>query len=183
MALTKWQSALQRRKWLKHAIGLSSRKESSSVVSSIRIQCVFSALLAAVRLVLSIMTMATTTTSVLQPPHFLQRGPPADILLQKRSAANEKVMVLSWLTATNNNRRFIFSLNRRRHSSSLLKSSLSPSSSCSSEFTLSVPVQGTEELVRSVGSVSGQFGSKFPADYKDVLMVGSTAASLYPVPQ
>jgi hypothetical protein len=118
---------------------------------------------------------STTTLPATRP----SRGYPT----AKRSAANEKVMVLSWLTATNNNGRFIFSLNRRRHSSSLLKSSLSPSSSCSSEFTLSVPVQGMEELVRSVGSVSGQFGSKFPADYKDVLMVGSTAASLYPVPQ
>jgi flavin reductase (DIM6/NTAB) family NADH-FMN oxidoreductase RutF len=92
-----------------------------------------------------------------------------------RSAASHNVMVLSWLTATNNNGRFMFSLNRRRHSSSLLKSSITSSSS-SSEFTLSVPVQGMEELVRSVGSVSGQFGSKFPADYKDVL-VGSTASA------
>ena len=71
----------------------------------------------------------------------------------------------------------MFSLNRRRHSSILLKSSLSSSSS---EFTLSVPVQGMEELVRSVGGVSGQFGSKFPADYKDVL-VGSTASPSPPM--
>jgi flavin reductase (DIM6/NTAB) family NADH-FMN oxidoreductase RutF len=101
----------------------------------------------------------------------------------KRSAASQNVMVLSWLTATNNNGRFMFSLNRRRHSSTLLKSSLSSSSSSSSsEFTLSVPVQGMEELVRSVGSVSGRFGSKFPADYKDVLVGGSASASASSTP-
>jgi flavin reductase (DIM6/NTAB) family NADH-FMN oxidoreductase RutF len=90
---------------------------------------------------------------------------------KSRPAASQNVMVLSWLTATNNNGRFMFSLNRRRHSSTLLKSS------SSSEFTLSVPVQGMEELVRSVGSVSGHFGSKFPADYNDVLVVKSASSS------
>jgi flavin reductase (DIM6/NTAB) family NADH-FMN oxidoreductase RutF len=92
-----------------------------------------------------------------------------------RPTASQNVMVLSWLTATNNNGRFMFSLNRRRHSSTLLKGS-SSSSSSSSEFTLSVPVQGMEDLVRSVGSVSGYFGSKFPADYNDVVtVVGSSS--------
>jgi flavin reductase (DIM6/NTAB) family NADH-FMN oxidoreductase RutF len=99
-------------------------------------------------------TLPATTSNATQDPSK-----------SNRSAASQNVMVLSWLTATNNNGRFIFSLNRRRHSSNLLKSSLSSSLSVSSQFTLSVPVQGMEELVRSVGSVSGRFGSKFPADY------------------
>jgi len=70
---------------------------------------------------------------------------------------NQKnVMVLSWLTATNNDGQFMFSLNKRRHTASILHEG--------ALFTLSIPVQGMEELVRNVGSVSGRFGSKFPSD-------------------
>jgi flavin reductase (DIM6/NTAB) family NADH-FMN oxidoreductase RutF len=109
-------------------------------------------------------------TKIPPPTTLPVTGNAAEDPTKDRSAASQNVMVLSWLTATNNNGRFMFSLNRRRHSSTLLKSSLS------SEFTLSVPVQGMEELVRSVGSVSGHFGSKFPADYNDVVE-GSAASS------
>lgn len=67
------------------------------------------------------------------------------------------VMVLSWLSATNNEGRFVFSINQRRHTSFLLRRN--------SDFVLSVPVKGMEDLVRNVGSVSGAWGvSKFPED-------------------
>jgi flavin reductase (DIM6/NTAB) family NADH-FMN oxidoreductase RutF len=70
------------------------------------------------------------------------------------------VMVLSWLTAINNKGGFLFSINKRRHSASLLLRN----SSEHKQFSLSIPVQGMEELVLAVGSVSGRWGrSKFPA--------------------
>ncbi len=50
------------------------------------------------------------------------------------------------------------SMNRRRHSASVLISGVS-------EFVLSVPIKGMESLVRDVGSISGQCGSKFPSDH------------------
>jgi flavin reductase (DIM6/NTAB) family NADH-FMN oxidoreductase RutF len=71
-------------------------------------------------------------------------------------AAAQNVMVLSWLTATNNLNAFMFSLCKRRYTASII--------SDGSIFTLSVPVQGMEELVRQVGSFSGRFGSKFAED-------------------
>jgi flavin reductase (DIM6/NTAB) family NADH-FMN oxidoreductase RutF len=68
------------------------------------------------------------------------------------------VMVISWLSATNNEGRFMASMNKRRHTASVLLSGVS-------EFCLSVPVEGMETLVRGVGGISGQFGSKFPQDH------------------
>jgi len=50
------------------------------------------------------------------------------------------------------------SMNRRRHLASVLLSGVT-------EFVLSVPVKGMEVLVRDVGGISGQFGSKFPQDH------------------
>lgn len=76
-----------------------------------------------------------------------------------RAGALSNVMVLSWLTATNNKGKFMFSLNRRRYTASFLKDE------AQQYFTLSVAVQGMEELVRSVGSVSGKWGSKFTQDH------------------
>lgn len=68
------------------------------------------------------------------------------------------VMVISWLSATNNEGRFMASMNKRRHTASVLLSGVS-------EFCLSVPVEGMERLVRDVGGISGQWGSKFPQDH------------------
>ena len=66
------------------------------------------------------------------------------------------VMTISWLTATNNTGGLVCSVNRRRHSASRILEQRS--------FVLSVPVQGMEELVLSVGSCSGSRGSKFKED-------------------
>jgi flavin reductase (DIM6/NTAB) family NADH-FMN oxidoreductase RutF len=71
------------------------------------------------------------------------------------SFTGDNVMVLSWLTATNNEGNFVFSLCNRRFTASLMEEG--------TIFTLSVPVQGMENLVRNVGGISGRFGSKFPA--------------------
>jgi flavin reductase (DIM6/NTAB) family NADH-FMN oxidoreductase RutF len=81
------------------------------------------------------------------------------------------VMVLSWLTATNNEGAFCFSISKHRFTASVLSTAAaaghSNSNSNSNVFTLSVPVQGMEELVRRVGSVSGRWGvSKFPSDHE-----------------
>jgi flavin reductase (DIM6/NTAB) family NADH-FMN oxidoreductase RutF len=80
-----------------------------------------------------------------------------DITQNTSSDLFHNVMVSTWLTATNNSGRFMYSLNRRRHTASILQKQ--------PEFTLSVPVQGMEDLVRNVGSVSGRDGSKFPTDH------------------
>lgn len=77
---------------------------------------------------------------------------------QRQRPARRNVMVLSWLTPTNNNGRFMFSLNRHRYTASRLREG--------SIFVLSIPVEGMEDLVRSVGSVSGRFGSKFQHDHE-----------------
>ena len=74
------------------------------------------------------------------------------------------VMVLSWLTATNNEGRFMFSIHKSRHSTSLLCRNSGADTSpfrTGTEFTLSVPVQGMEQLVLDVGSMSGRRWSKF----------------------
>lgn len=83
-----------------------------------------------------------------------------------QTVTTQNVMVLSWLTATNNHGRFMFSINRRRFSASLLYDKFSCTNGC--DFVLCVPVQGMEELVRNVGSVSARWGhSKFPQDASD----------------
>ena len=72
------------------------------------------------------------------------------------TASIHNVMILSWLTATNNEGKFMFSLNKHRHTASVIRN----------EFTLSVPVQGMEDLVLSAGGVSAKWGySKFPNDH------------------
>lgn len=74
----------------------------------------------------------------------------------RRDLNDTNVMVLSWLTATNNEGNFMFSLNKNRHTASMLRD----------EFTLSVPVQGMEDIVLAVGGVSKRWGvSKFPRDH------------------
>lgn len=90
---------------------------------------------------------------------------------QEKQGSSHNVMVLSWLTATNNNGQFIFSIHRRRHSASLLlnihneteaQASLShPPNPIGNLFTLSVPIEGMEELVLAVGRVSGRHVDKF----------------------
>jgi hypothetical protein len=80
---------------------------------------------------------------------------------------NKNVMVVSWLTCTNNSGGFMMSLNRNRHSAINLALDDNIHHHHPVEFTLCVPVQGMEDLVRNVGSVSGKWGSKFPADYDD----------------
>ena len=87
------------------------------------------------------------------------------------------VMILSWLTATNNEGSFMFSLNKHRHTASILKD----------EFTLSVPVEGMEDLVLNTGGVSGKWGiSKFQNDNhlddtsgtaSDAIIIAATASS------
>lgn len=78
--------------------------------------------------------------------------------LSTTTGDNERnVMTLSWLTSTNNEGRFMFSLNRRRNTASVL--------TLGSNFCLSVPVKGMEELVRHVGRASGRWGSKFVEDH------------------
>jgi flavin reductase (DIM6/NTAB) family NADH-FMN oxidoreductase RutF len=82
------------------------------------------------------------------------------------SGEPHNVMVLSWLTATNNSGQFVFSLNRSRHTASLLlihneDGSTLATPSNGTLFTLSVPVQGMEDMVRSVGQVSGAQVNKF----------------------
>ena len=91
---------------------------------------------------------------------------------------SHNVMVLSWLTATNNTGQFMFSINRRRHTASLLlnipKEEEYPNAEVGQHhspasmkvgtfFTLSVPIQGMEEMVLSVGRVSGKDTNKFTA--------------------
>lgn len=93
---------------------------------------------------------------------------------------HRNVQVVSWLTATNNDGTFVFSLNHRRYTASMLllgtpqnqpaenESSLDHNLQSEQQqrfFTLSIPVQGMEQLVLNVGSSSGRFGSKFPVDY------------------
>ena len=99
------------------------------------------------------------------------------------------VMTLSWITPTNNSGRFMFSINKNRYSASLLappaeerhqkrKHAQTKSSDdepehdaehdannyqAGIEFALSVPVQGMEQVVLDVGSISGRVGSKFPS--------------------
>ena len=82
----------------------------------------------------------------------------------------QNVMVLSWLTATNNAGQFIFSIHRRRHSASILLNVTNetdvdakslPSNPIGNFFTLSVPIQGMEELVLAVGRISGKYVNKF----------------------
>ena len=74
-------------------------------------------------------------------------------------------MVLSWLTASNNNGRFLFSIHKTRYSAQLLAPRQGGNNDCIHktcvEFSLSVPVQGMEEMVKDVGSVSGRSCSKF----------------------
>ena len=79
----------------------------------------------------------------------------------KGDVAKENVMVLSWLTPTNNSGRFMFSINKKRYSASLLAPTYTNTFEVGVEFTLSVPVQGMEQMVLDVGSISGQYGSKF----------------------
>jgi flavin reductase (DIM6/NTAB) family NADH-FMN oxidoreductase RutF len=77
-------------------------------------------------------------------------------------SAQKNVMVLSWLTATNNHGSFLFSLGKRRHTATmLLLQQQQETTTTATVFTLSVPVQGMEELVRAVGSVSGRTARKF----------------------
>jgi flavin reductase (DIM6/NTAB) family NADH-FMN oxidoreductase RutF len=97
---------------------------------------------------------------------LLYTNPVCFLCTTSPNSAARNVMVLSWLTATNNTGQFIFSLNRRRHSASLLlfreNDDNSGAAPCSGRrFTLSVPVQGMEDLVRSVGQVSGAQVNKF----------------------
>lgn len=100
------------------------------------------------------------------------------------------VMVVSWLTATNNTGRFMMSLNKRRHTASVLTNFAKEGDNNSTsnnnnyihndnarsdddthqqeetEFVLSVPVQGMEDLVLNVGKTSGRWkSSKFPLDH------------------
>ncbi|KAL7565479.1 hypothetical protein ACA910_012218 [Epithemia clementina (nom. ined.)] len=85
------------------------------------------------------------------------------------------VQVLSWLTATNNEGSFVFSINHRRHTASFLLMQNQHDDGVLSNnnqkderfFSLSVPVQGMEQLLLDVGSCSGRFGSKFPSDHTD----------------
>jgi flavin reductase (DIM6/NTAB) family NADH-FMN oxidoreductase RutF len=102
------------------------------------------------------------------------------------------VMVVTWLTATNNDGHFVMSLNRRRHTVSVLLENRQDVKACdishedctdasstqpqqtppksptpSVEFSLSVPVNGMEDLVLAVGGTSGRWGSKFARDGKD----------------
>ena len=81
----------------------------------------------------------------------------------KGDVAKENVMVLSWLTPTNNSGRFMFSINKKRYSASLLAPVTCDTNTfeVGIEFTLSVPVQGMEQMVLDVGSISGRYGSKF----------------------
>ena len=109
------------------------------------------------------------------------------------------VMILSWLTPTNNQGRFMFSINKARYSASLLapsnttrpndngntisercmKRRYSPATDSDYntfnnyqtgiEFALSVPVQGMEEIVLDVGSISGRFSSKFPPPTRNAI--------------
>ena len=90
------------------------------------------------------------------PVCFLGTRAPIDTATNNDLEHN--VMILSWLTATNNEGSFMFSLNKHRHTASVLQD----------EFTLSIPVQGMEDVVLSVGGVSGKWGiSKFQKDHKD----------------
>jgi flavin reductase (DIM6/NTAB) family NADH-FMN oxidoreductase RutF len=83
------------------------------------------------------------------------------------SEPRHNVMVVSWLTATNNTGQFVFSINHRRHTASLLlfpngnRETPSSAAKIGALFTLSVPVQGMEDMVRSVGQVSGSRVNKF----------------------
>ena len=67
----------------------------------------------------------------------------------------KNVMIVSWLTASNNDGNFIMSLNRHRHSTNLLLQEENK------DFSLCIPISGMEDLILSVGSISGRFGSKF----------------------
>eukprot|EP00977_Amphora_coffeiformis_P009160 scaffold2092_cov144-Amphora_coffeaeformis.AAC.1 len=79
------------------------------------------------------------------------------------------VMILSWLTATNNEGSFMFSLNKHRHTATVLRD----------EFTLSVPVQGMEDLILGAGGVSGKWGfSKFEKERKDPTTETTSTASM-----
>lgn len=71
-------------------------------------------------------------------------------------AVDRNVLVISWLTAVNNEGRLVLSINSSRYSTGLLKQS--------GFFSLSVPVEGMEQLICDVGGLSGRFGSKFPED-------------------
>lgn len=68
-------------------------------------------------------------------------------------------MVISWLTtATRDDNSLLLSMNQRRHTASVVQ--------VGNEFGLSIPVQGMEETVRNVGSVSAKWTdchSKFPS--------------------
>lgn len=66
-------------------------------------------------------------------------------------------MVISWLTAMDNTGGFLMSIHENRHTASILL--------LKSSFVLSVPVQGMESLITSVGKTSSKWGSKFPQDY------------------
>lgn len=98
----------------------------------------------------------------------------------KSSPTLLNVMVLSWLTATNNSGRFMFSINRRRHTASILvpQDHSTGKFLSGTEFVLSVPIKGMEQLTLDVGSISGRWGSKFPADYEDT---GDDSAAVIPV--
>ena len=80
------------------------------------------------------------------------------------------VMVVSWLSATNNRGRFMMSIHRSRHTSHILTTVTGDGSTTKSDFVLSVPIAGMEELVLNVGKMSGRWGSsKFPKDHDDVI--------------
>lgn len=84
--------------------------------------------------------------------------------IEQYRAIQRNVMVLSWLTPTNNQGKFMFSINKSRYSASLLAPHVDDCSDkhkIGVDFTLCVPTKGMEQLVLDVGSVSGQFGSKF----------------------
>jgi flavin reductase (DIM6/NTAB) family NADH-FMN oxidoreductase RutF len=88
---------------------------------------------------------------------------------------SNNVMVLSWLTASNNHGHFLFSMNKRRFTASILLQDENK------HFVLCVPVRGMEDLVRNVGSVSGQFSSKFPDQHHPEDVYSSNATSEPPL--
>jgi len=63
------------------------------------------------------------------------------------------VMTVSWLSPINNKGGFVMSLHKKRYTAHLLKTD--------GLFVLSVPVKGMEELVLSIGGISGSETNKF----------------------
>lgn len=144
-------------------IGSSSRGENTAVLSG---------------------TEAFNSDAVIESPAPPKEQDQVKVINNYNINSHNNVMVLSWLTATNNTGQFMFSIHRRRHTASLLQLNISHEAeilidndkeepplqqkpSPGTYFTLSVPIQGMEEMVRAVGRVSGRYVNKFTSIPKD----------------